>query len=75
MYRYTAVKYMGDKTTFRLVNRKYTTSLLDGDAASQDISPEEEVLFWNYFSAPYLRSLAGLALFTTLFCSQNTFNR
>lgn len=51
-------KYMGDKTTFRLVNRKYTTSLLDGDAASQDVSPEEEVLFWNYFSAPYLRSLA-----------------
>ena len=50
-------KYMGVKTTFRLVNRKYTTSLLDGDAASQDISPEEEVLFWNYFSAPYLRSL------------------
>ena len=50
-------KYMGTKTTFRLVNRKYTTSLLDGDGASEDISSDEEVLFWNYFSAPYLQAL------------------
>ena len=50
-------KYMGSKTTFRLVNRKYTTSLLDGDGASEDISSDEEVLFWNYFSAPYLQAL------------------
>jgi hypothetical protein len=50
-------KYMGTKTTFRLVNRKYTTSLLDGDGASEDISSDEEVLFWNYFSAPYLEHL------------------
>ena len=32
--------------TFRLVNRKYTTSLLDGDGASQDISEEEEAGPW-----------------------------
>lgn len=49
-------RFVGSQTHVRLVNRKYTTSLLDGDAASTDLG-DESVLFWNMFSAPYLRAL------------------
>jgi len=50
-------RYVGTRTDVRLVNRKYTTSLLDEDAASEDLGEKELVLFWNFFSGPYLRRL------------------
>ena len=65
------VKYMGDKTTFRLVNRKYTTSLLDGDAASMDISPARPVRYCPPRHAPRsIPSFLNLSIgMTPSFCS------
>eukprot|EP00959_Pyramimonas_sp_CCMP1952_P393992 8255380-Pyramimonas_sp.AAC.1 len=49
--------YMGEKTTVRFVNRKYTDSLVNGDAAAGDYKPDEQILFWNLFTAPYFNHI------------------
>ena len=48
---------MGEKTTVRFVNRKYTDSLVNGDAAAGDYKPDEQILFWNLLTAPYLNHI------------------
>uniref|UniRef100_A0A7S0MSG1 Uncharacterized protein n=1 Tax=Pyramimonas obovata TaxID=1411642 RepID=A0A7S0MSG1_9CHLO len=50
-------EYMGEKTTVRFVNRKYTDSLVNGDAAASDYKENDIILFWNLFTAPYLNHI------------------
>jgi len=52
-------EHLGSYTTFRLLNRKYTTQLLNTKEVDlvedvKELANDDFVLFWHYFSAPYL---------------------
>eukprot|EP00899_Mesostigma_viride_P014640 jgi/Mesvir1/23177/Mv22648-RA.2 len=53
-------RFFGSKTTFRLLNRKYTNMLLQREFSQQEVAQDEHLVFWNLFSAPYLGQLQHL---------------
>ena len=53
----TKTQHVGHKTTFRLLNRKYTNQMLDGEVKDSELAQDDFVLFWNYFTVPYFGHL------------------
>ncbi|KAK9829520.1 hypothetical protein WJX72_006308 [[Myrmecia] bisecta] len=48
--------HLGGATTFRFLNRKYTLDML-GKALPEELLMADHVVFWHYFSLPYLARL------------------
>ncbi|KAK3266117.1 hypothetical protein CYMTET_25239 [Cymbomonas tetramitiformis] len=47
-------RYVGAKTTLRLINRKYTNQMLQDGVRQEDLAKDEFVAFWNFYSVPYM---------------------
>jgi len=49
--------FLGRKSTVRLLNRKYTYQMLNHEVGASDLRDDDFVVFWNYFTVPYMKYL------------------
>eukprot|EP00958_Prasinococcus_capsulatus_P028069 scaffold6247_cov416-Prasinococcus_capsulatus_cf.AAC.15 len=50
-------QYIGGRTSFRFLNRKYTNQMLDEEVDQKELLEADHLVFWNLYTVPYLDHL------------------